>query len=239
MASRIVSVLGAMGTQGVPAFLGRMPISRDNSRFCSIKALLKDGTFVPRAITRNPDAEGAQKLKQSGVEVVKCAIRSTRRPCINGISGGKHKNVLHYDHTQKRRYNVSLHLGGFLENYWKFGLLTKTSTGFDVVAFTWVDVPAATPALLKTYTDPSKNISGKSYPIVGTITPYAELAAMTGKALGKEVTFITAPPMGMAPLDEMYSTHAKYSGLYTTMPVPNPDFVALRQVRNHRGVSGD
>jgi hypothetical protein len=53
----------------------------------------------------------------------------------------------------------------------------------DRQAFTWVerDVPAATLALLKNYTDPSKNVSGKSYPIVNACMPYAELAALTGK----------------------------------------------------------
>jgi hypothetical protein len=103
-----------------------------------------------------------------------------------------------------------LYLGAFLENYWKcvvyfirsilplyspprFGLLKKTATGFDVAvssfsatdrqAFTWVerDVAGATLALLKNYTDPSKNISGKSYPIVNANIPYAELAALTGE----------------------------------------------------------
>ncbi|KAJ7777577.1 hypothetical protein DFH07DRAFT_1056413 [Mycena maculata] len=55
MASRIVSVFGATGLQGSAI----------------IKGLLKDGMFVPRAITRNPDTEAAQKLKVSGVEVVR------------------------------------------------------------------------------------------------------------------------------------------------------------------------
>ncbi|KAJ7769126.1 hypothetical protein DFH07DRAFT_880539 [Mycena maculata] len=285
MASRIVSVFGATGLQGSAV----------------IKTLLKDGTFVPRAITRNPDAEAAQKLNQSGVEVVKGdsldkaslvnALRGseavfavtfpifplkaegegpnevvqgknivdaakeagvkffifTGMPSINRISGGKYKNVLHYDQKEVvEEYlkssglaNASLHLGGFLENLWTRPLLKKTPTGFnfavinytatDVEAFTWVerDVSAAVLALLKNYTDPSKNISGKSYPVVNANIPYSELATMTGKTLGTEVTFTTAPPMGMAPIDEMFSAHAEYSGLYTATPVPNPDLVAL------------
>jgi hypothetical protein len=36
-----------------------------------VNALLKDGTFTPRAITRNPESETALKLKARGVEVVK------------------------------------------------------------------------------------------------------------------------------------------------------------------------
>ncbi|KAJ7741375.1 hypothetical protein B0H16DRAFT_1862416, partial [Mycena metata] len=36
-----------------------------------IRGLLEDGTFTPRAITRNPDSEMSLKLKAQGVEVVK------------------------------------------------------------------------------------------------------------------------------------------------------------------------
>lgn len=35
-----------------------------------VKALLADGTFTPRAVTRNPNSEKASKLKQLGAEVV-------------------------------------------------------------------------------------------------------------------------------------------------------------------------
>ncbi|KAJ7734193.1 hypothetical protein DFH07DRAFT_130009 [Mycena maculata] len=53
--SRIVAVFGATGRQGSSV----------------VEALLADGTFAPRAITRNPDSETALKLKERGVEVVK------------------------------------------------------------------------------------------------------------------------------------------------------------------------
>ena len=64
-------------------------------------------------------------------------------------------------------------------------------------------------------------------------------------ALGAEVTFTTAPPMGMPAVDEMvriplshlsnfsysermqFAAHAEYDGLYTATPVPNPALVAL------------
>ncbi|KAJ7017907.1 NAD(P)-binding protein [Mycena alexandri] len=49
---RIVSVFGATGS-------------------AVIRGLLEDGTFTPRAITRNPDSERSLKLKAQGVEVVK------------------------------------------------------------------------------------------------------------------------------------------------------------------------
>ncbi|KAJ7160250.1 hypothetical protein C8R46DRAFT_1038537 [Mycena filopes] len=283
--SRIVSVFGATGTQGSAL----------------VRALLKDATFTPRAISRNPDSEAALKLKAQGIQVVKGdsldksslvnALRGSEAvfsvtvpifplkaegegpneivtgmnildaakevgvkffiysslPSISKISAGKYKNVLLYDQKavveERLRAsglaNASIHVGGFLENYWKFGLLKKTATGFDVAvpnysatdrqAFTWIerDVPTVVLALLKNYTDPSKGISGKTYPIVNATMPYAELAAMTGKALGVEVTFTSAPPKGMPPMDEMYSAHAEYSGLYTATPIPNPDLVAL------------
>ncbi|KAJ7449044.1 hypothetical protein B0H11DRAFT_2161929 [Mycena galericulata] len=255
--TRIVSVFGATGTQGAAV----------------VKALLKDGTFAPRAIGRDPDSESARKLKASGIEFVKgdssdkaslvSALRGseavfagkniidaakeagvkffifTSLPSIKRISGGKYKNVLHYDQKEVvEEYlrscglaNATLHLGGFLENYWKMGFLKKTATGFDVARPTSLylgrEVPAVTLALLKNYTDPSKKISGKVYPIVNATMPYAELAALTGKALGKEVTFTTAPPSGFAPMDEVFAAHAEFNGLFTATPVPNPDLVAL------------
>ncbi|KAJ7160145.1 hypothetical protein C8R46DRAFT_1107158 [Mycena filopes] len=51
---RIVSVFAATGTQGSAV----------------IRGLLSDGTFTPRAITRDPNSEAARKLQAQGVEVV-------------------------------------------------------------------------------------------------------------------------------------------------------------------------
>ncbi|KAJ6475114.1 hypothetical protein C8R47DRAFT_704074 [Mycena vitilis] len=283
--TRTVSVFGATGLQGSAV----------------VRALLKDGTFAPRAITRDLQSEAARKLKEQGVEVVKgdaldkaslapalhgseavfaLTVPSLRfqnaedgpdevvqgknivdaakeagvqffifssLPSVSKISGGKYKNVMHYEQKAVvEEYlrasglnNASIHLGGFLENFWKFGSLKKTDTGFSISpphfsaadrqAFTWVEreVPAAVLALLKNYTDPAKGISGKVYPIVNANMSYSELAALAGKALGVEVTFTTGPPTGMLPYDEMFQSHAEYSGLYTATPVPNPELVAL------------
>ncbi|KAJ7214051.1 hypothetical protein GGX14DRAFT_618203 [Mycena pura] len=286
MSPRIVSVFGATGLQGSAV----------------VRALLKDGTFTPRAITRDTQSEASKKLKAQGVEVVKAdsldkaslerALRGseavfavtvpllplkadgegpnelvqgknmvdaakevgvkffvwTGMPSISKISNGKYTNCLHYDQkAEVEEYlkssglqNATIYLGAFLENYYmKFNALKKTDTGFDAAipqykvgdreAFTWVerDVPAAALALLKNYTDPSKNISGKSYPVVNACISHSELAERTGRALGVDVTFTTAPPTGMAAMDEMFAAHAEYSGLYTATPVPNPDLVAL------------
>ncbi|KAH7886928.1 hypothetical protein F5I97DRAFT_1936520 [Phlebopus sp. FC_14] len=54
MCPRIVAVFGATGTQGSSV----------------VKALLGDGTFIPRAVTRNPRSERALKLKELGAQVV-------------------------------------------------------------------------------------------------------------------------------------------------------------------------
>lgn len=71
--ARIVAVFGATGTQGSIHF------QRLRYRFLKlacisggsvVAALQADGTFTPRAVTRNPTSEAAQKLKAQGVDVV-------------------------------------------------------------------------------------------------------------------------------------------------------------------------
>ncbi|KAK7057984.1 NmrA domain-containing protein [Favolaschia claudopus] len=52
--SRVVTILGATGHQGASA----------------VHRILKDGTFTPRAITRDPTSPAASDLKKLGVEVV-------------------------------------------------------------------------------------------------------------------------------------------------------------------------
>jgi len=58
MSPRIVAVFGATGTQGSSV----------------VQALLADGTFIPRAITRNPNSEKAMKLKTLGAEVAQADL---------------------------------------------------------------------------------------------------------------------------------------------------------------------
>lgn len=43
----------------------------ENSGSAVVRALIKDGTFTPRAISRNPDSESAVKLKAQGAELAK------------------------------------------------------------------------------------------------------------------------------------------------------------------------
>lgn len=55
---RIVTVFGATGTQGSSV----------------VEALLKDGAFTPRAITRDVASQGAKGLSSRGVQVVKADV---------------------------------------------------------------------------------------------------------------------------------------------------------------------
>ncbi|KAJ6464676.1 hypothetical protein C8R47DRAFT_991934 [Mycena vitilis] len=282
--SRIVAVFGATGLQGSSV----------------VQRLLKDATFTPRAITRNPDSAASLKLKESGVDVVKAdpgdkaslvnALRGAEAvfgvtvpilpprwegtvteitqgknmidaakeagvkffvfsslPGIKKLSGGKYTKVAPYDDKAEiEEYlrssglaNASILLGGFAEGLWTRPHLQKTASGFNITvpkysptqleAWTWVehDVGESVLALFKSYTDPSKNVSGRSYPVVTANLAYPDLAAMASKALGVEVTFTSVASSGHPVLDEMFASHAEYDGLYAATPVPNPDLVAL------------
>jgi uncharacterized protein YbjT (DUF2867 family) len=54
-----------------------------------VNALLADGTFTPRAVTRDPSSESAQKLKDRGCEVVKADLRDVEslKTAIAGSEG--------------------------------------------------------------------------------------------------------------------------------------------------------
>ncbi|KAF8202723.1 hypothetical protein K438DRAFT_1965210 [Mycena galopus ATCC 62051] len=281
---RVVSVFGATGLQGGAV----------------VDALLKDGTFTARAISRDPESEASKKLKARGVEVVKgdpldkaglvIALRGseavfavtvpvfylpnmegkgditqgknmvdaakeagvkffiwTSLPNITKLSGGKYKNVVQYDDKGVvQEYlkssglpHASLLLPGFLENLWRRQTLTKTANGYnlstpsfkadDPHTFAWIsrDVPAATLALLRSYNDPTKQVDGKEFPVVAARMSYGKLAEMIGKVLGAEVTYTTAPPIGIVAMDEMFAAQVEYNGFYQETPIPNPDLVAL------------
>ncbi|KAJ7181166.1 hypothetical protein C8R46DRAFT_1071587 [Mycena filopes] len=283
MSPRIITVIGATGLQGSSV----------------VEALLKDGTFTPRAITRDTESEASQKLKARGVEVVKAdtankeslvsALRGSEAvfavtlsvwvpgqlsemehgknivdaskevgvkffvfsstPNLTKLSGGKFSKVSIYDvKADIEEYlkssglpNASLHLGGFLENLWTQPALKKKEggSGFNMTvprysptaleAWTWVgrDVGAAALALFKSYTDASKDVSGKAYPVVTGELTFPDLVAKLSSALGVEVTFTSVPTSGIEMLDEMFAAHSEYNGLYTDTPVPNPALVAL------------
>ncbi|KAJ7144494.1 hypothetical protein C8R44DRAFT_916526 [Mycena epipterygia] len=278
--TRIVSVFCATGVQGSSA----------------VTALLKDGTFTPRALTRDPTSEAALKLKASGAEVVqvdvndKASIVSALRgseavfgvtvlervpgdpteynqgknmvdaakeagvkffvfssfPSIVKFSGGKlsadnplEAKVRIQEYLESSGIpNASLFVGGFLENLWRQGALKKTATGFELAipnysptarsCLTWAgyDVGVAVLTLLKSYTDPSKSVTGKVYTILSPVDTYPALAALISKALGVDVTYNGAP-CGRAILDEMYGLVSDNNGMYPDVPVLNPELATL------------
>ncbi|KAJ7107986.1 NAD(P)-binding protein [Mycena crocata] len=54
----IITIFGATGGQGSAV----------------LKSVLADGTFTPRAVSRNPDSDAAKELKAKGIEVVKADL---------------------------------------------------------------------------------------------------------------------------------------------------------------------
>ncbi|KAJ7676791.1 hypothetical protein DFH06DRAFT_1122092 [Mycena polygramma] len=246
---RIVAVFGATGLQGAAI----------------VNALLKDQTFVPRAISRHPESATSKNLQARGVEVVKgdtldkSSLASALQGCeavtqpvfffpnmegkdeivqgtnivdaakeagikffifsslpsIAKSSNNKYKNVVQCEGNKFSRRQPQATMPGY--------------KAADRQSFMWVarDVPAAALALLKNYTDPSKQINGKAYPVVSATLSLGELGAKTAKALGTEVKVVNAPPVGMVELDEMFAAHVEYSGMYTATPIPNPELVEL------------
>ncbi|KAJ7624633.1 hypothetical protein FB45DRAFT_869541 [Roridomyces roridus] len=57
----VISILGATGQQGSAV----------------LRSILSDGTFTPRALTRNPDSPASQALAAQGVQVVKADLWDT------------------------------------------------------------------------------------------------------------------------------------------------------------------
>ncbi|KAJ7330357.1 hypothetical protein DFH08DRAFT_312583 [Mycena albidolilacea] len=163
------------------------------------------------------------------------------------LTGGKYTQVSLYDDKEViEEYlkasgivNASLHLGSFTENLWTQKQLKKTDTSLNITvakftptarqSFTWVghDVGESALALLKNYTDSSKNISGKTYPVVTANMSFPDLATIISKALGKDVTFTSIPSTGHPVFDEMCAAQTEYNGFYTSTPIPNPDLTAL------------
>ncbi|KAJ7866231.1 NAD(P)-binding protein [Mycena olivaceomarginata] len=161
-------------------------------------------------------------------------------------SNGLYKHIYHVDNKAViedylRASGVpfaALFTGWFAENLYKIGALQKTDTGYsipiakfgpeDTQSMTWVahDLGQAAVALLTNYSDPSKRVLGKSYPVVSFRHTYPEFAAAIAKAIKKEVNFVALESAGLLEFDEMYLYQAKI-GLYNDTPIPNPDLVAL------------
>jgi len=284
MSPRIATVFGATGTQGSSI----------------IDAVLADGTFTARAVTRNPDSESSKALKARGVEVVKGDLKDkasivkalqgtevvfgvtnfwdptvfpanpkgeieqgknlvdaakevgvkffvwSSLPNATKISNGKFTKILHFDFkVAVEEYlqasgipYATVYTGWFAENFWNYGGLQKTPTGYTIPvprysptalqAITWIaqDLGPAVLALFKNYNIPEKQVLGETYPVVTVQITYPDLAELVSKALGTEVTFTSPPTTGIEEFDEMYEYQSTF-GLYRETPVPNPELVAL------------
>ncbi|KAJ7131954.1 hypothetical protein C8R46DRAFT_656314 [Mycena filopes] len=168
-------------------------------------------------------------------------------PDMKTISNGKYPNCDFYNEkVEVGTYlatsglpHASIFLPIFLENAWNHHMLKKNDTGSGytfsapfatntVAQFAWIarDLPAAVLALLGAYTDPTKDVNGKEYPLVSVKTTFAELGEKMRAVLDGELTITQGPPSGIVSLDEMWEWIAEYEGYYTT-PIPNPALVAL------------
>ncbi|KAJ7293782.1 hypothetical protein C8J57DRAFT_1269982 [Mycena rebaudengoi] len=281
----IITIFGATGRQGTSV----------------LDAVLADGTFTPRAITRNPDSDASKALKIKGIEVVKASLSMkeslkaalegsdvvfgiTNRwdpevaadptgkgeieqgknlvdaarevgikflvwstlPNVNKISSGKYSTVYNFDNKAiiedyMKASGVpcaAVTTGWFAENLWNFGFLQKKEDGYilpvpkftaeSLQNFTWSsrDIGAAVLALAKNYSDSSKGVLGKTYPIVMARVTYPELAKTISQALGVEVSFVPTESAGMAEFDDMHAVQAQYD-LYPGLTAPNKDLIAL------------
>jgi len=282
MSPPVIAVFGATGTQGSTV----------------VNSLLSDGTFTPRAITRNPASDKALTLKARGAEVVQADVwdKESIKKAITGcegvfgvtdffdptiypknlkgeieqgknlvdaskevgikffvwsslpgctkISKGKYSHIAHFDNkaiieeylTSSGVPNATVLTGWFSEDLWKFGALTKTSSGtFELAipkysasseqSFTWVarDLGPAVLALFK-HRD-REEINNRAFPVITEKMTYPEFAKILQKSLGKEVKFVSPPTAGSEEFDEMYE-YLSTIGFYET-PAPNPDLVAL------------
>ncbi|KAJ6511251.1 hypothetical protein DFH09DRAFT_270595 [Mycena vulgaris] len=282
----IITIFGATGTQGSAV----------------LDAVLAEGKYTPRAVSRSLDSTASKALIAKGVEVVKAdlfnlesvkaAVRGSEAvfgntnfwdpevfpadpkgkgeitqgknlvdaakdagvkffiwsslPNTTKISNGLYKHVYHTDNkgviedylkASGVPYAVLL-TAWFAENLWKIGSLQKTDTGYtipipkygpeDMQEATWVahDLGAAAVALLSNYTDPTKEVLGKAFPVVSMRFTYPQMAAAIAAAIKKEVTFTPLATAGLLELDEMFLAQATI-GFYRSTPVPNPDLVAL------------
>jgi hypothetical protein len=111
MARRIVTVFGATGLQGQSiqcvfrAYFAQRTVSTGGS---VVNTLLKDGTFTPRAVTRNLGSEASTKLKSRGVEVVQADLNE-HTSLDNALAGSEGVFGVRISHL--------CHFGNFIVNY--------------------------------------------------------------------------------------------------------------------------
>ncbi|KAJ6455341.1 NAD(P)-binding protein [Mycena vitilis] len=207
--------------------------------------------FWDPAVFSGDDATGKGEILQ-GKNLVDAAKEAgvkffiwSSLPDATKLSNGLYKHVAHYDNKAAIDEYLKasgipfaiLQTGWFVENLWKLGSLTKADAGYiipvpkyganDQQSATWVahDLGQAAVALLTNYSDASKKVVGKTFPVVSLRFTYTELAAAVAKGINKDVKFVPVETAGLAEIDEMFAFQAK--GVYKDTPFPNPDLVAL------------
>lgn len=118
---RIVAVFGATGTQGSSV----------------VKALLADGTFVPRAITRNCSSERALKLKTIGAQIVQADLWDidSLKQALSGVEAVYGVTDYYDPKNLAQGHNSEMLLG---KN------LVDAAKAMDVKYFIWSSLPHCT-----------------------------------------------------------------------------------------------
>lgn len=118
---RIVAVFGATGTQGLSI----------------VQALLADGTFVPRAITRNRNSEKALKLKTLGAEVAQADLWDidSLKQALSGVEAVYGVTDYYDPKNLVQGHNSEMLLG---KN------LVDAAKAMDVKYFIWSSLPHCT-----------------------------------------------------------------------------------------------
>ncbi|KAI4522542.1 NAD(P)-binding protein [Schizophyllum commune Tattone D] len=156
--TRIATVFGATGKQGSSV----------------VRALLADGTFKPRAVTRDVNSPAARMLAEQGCEVVQVTV-----PFVAVSESNQGVNIIDASKEEGVRFLVFSHVG--------LPPFSKTDTGYVmhlmgkpnmVLPWTWIDRdmgPAVT-ALMKQYNARSFEIIGKTF-VLGVARATAEEVA--------------------------------------------------------------
>ncbi|KAG1729146.1 hypothetical protein EDB19DRAFT_130786 [Suillus lakei] len=121
MSPRVVAVFGATGTQGSSV----------------VQALLTDGTFLPRAITRNCNSEKALKLKTLGAEVAQADLWDidSLKQALSGVEAVYGVTDYYDPKNFAQGHNSEMLLG---KN------LVDAAKAMDVKYFIWSSLPHST-----------------------------------------------------------------------------------------------
>ncbi|KAJ7270285.1 hypothetical protein C8J57DRAFT_1605179, partial [Mycena rebaudengoi] len=204
-----------------------------------------DPEVFPADPTGKAEVAQGKNLVDAAKEVgIKFFVWSTL-PNATKVSGGKYAKVYHYDN--KAIIEEYLKASGvpcaavgtawFGENLWKCVLQQKTDDGYTIPTpkftaeshqlITWSrrDIGTAVLVLAK-YSDASKGVLGKTYPVIMARVTYPELAKAISQSLGAKVSFSPIPTAGLAEIDDMFAVQAEYDQ-YPGLTIPNKELVAL------------